>query len=261
MCTYILLFVCSPYSMGLLDPSTSDGRVIFFLPWRGITIAGTTDAPTDITFTPYPREHDVQFILQEIRNYLSKELSGEYYTYFNALPVTHAVTGCMLKAQQQHVLMYILYVRICPLHAYVVGRCIHAYMHMYVYLYVHCTVYVHTYVYRVLCSIAEFVRISVACCLCVCVCVCVCVCTLLIFVVAYAGCIVQYMYLSVHTYVCTHLRMYVHTYVPTLTHTSLLRSSSWRCTSCVEWYSSASLGSQQRHRHTIHRTQSHHRRE
>jgi glycerol-3-phosphate dehydrogenase len=65
----------SPYSMGLLDPSTSDGRVIFFLPWRGITIAGTTDAPTDITFTPYPREHDVQFILQEIRNYLSKELS------------------------------------------------------------------------------------------------------------------------------------------------------------------------------------------
>ena len=25
----------SPRSMGLLDPSTSDGRVIFFLPWEG----------------------------------------------------------------------------------------------------------------------------------------------------------------------------------------------------------------------------------
>jgi glycerol-3-phosphate dehydrogenase len=28
--------------MGLLDPATSDGRVIFFLPWQGNTIAGTT---------------------------------------------------------------------------------------------------------------------------------------------------------------------------------------------------------------------------
>lgn len=26
--------------MGLLDPATSDGRVIFFLPWQKMTIAG-----------------------------------------------------------------------------------------------------------------------------------------------------------------------------------------------------------------------------
>ena len=63
--------------MGLLDPSTSDGRVIFFLPWRGITIAGTTDAPTGLTAMPFAREHDIQFILQEIRSYLSSELSGK----------------------------------------------------------------------------------------------------------------------------------------------------------------------------------------
>jgi hypothetical protein len=31
--------------MGLLDPATSDGRVIFFLPWQNHTIAGTTDSP------------------------------------------------------------------------------------------------------------------------------------------------------------------------------------------------------------------------
>ena len=64
--------------MGLLDPSTSDGRVIFFLPWRGITVAGTTDAPTDLTAMPFAREHDIQFILQEIRSYLSTNLSGEW---------------------------------------------------------------------------------------------------------------------------------------------------------------------------------------
>lgn len=32
----------SPEHMGLIDPSTSDGRVIFFLPWEGNTVAGTT---------------------------------------------------------------------------------------------------------------------------------------------------------------------------------------------------------------------------
>ena len=30
----------SPENMGLLDPSTSDGRVIFFLPWQNVTLAG-----------------------------------------------------------------------------------------------------------------------------------------------------------------------------------------------------------------------------
>lgn len=65
----------SPKSMGLLDPATSDGRVIFFLPWEGATVAGTTDAPTEITADPHPQEVDIQFILQEIRDYLSPDIS------------------------------------------------------------------------------------------------------------------------------------------------------------------------------------------
>ncbi|EPY75905.1 glycerol-3-phosphate dehydrogenase, mitochondrial precursor [Camelus ferus] len=61
----------SPESMGLLDPATSDGRVIFFLPWQKMTIAGTTDTPTDVTHHPVPSEEDINFILNEVRNYLS----------------------------------------------------------------------------------------------------------------------------------------------------------------------------------------------
>ncbi|KAL6073037.1 hypothetical protein STEG23_000455, partial [Scotinomys teguina] len=61
----------SPESMGLLDPATSDGRVIFFLPWEKMTIAGTTDSPTEITHHPIPSEEDINFILNEVRNYLS----------------------------------------------------------------------------------------------------------------------------------------------------------------------------------------------
>lgn len=64
----------SPPQMGLLDPDTSDGRVIFFLPWLNGTIAGTTDAPCDITNNPSPSEDEIQFILSEIKSYLNKDV-------------------------------------------------------------------------------------------------------------------------------------------------------------------------------------------
>jgi glycerol-3-phosphate dehydrogenase len=49
--------------MGLLDPATSDGRVIFFLPWQGNVIAGTTDSATTISQNPIPQEKEIQWIL------------------------------------------------------------------------------------------------------------------------------------------------------------------------------------------------------
>lgn len=36
----------SPNNMGLLDPNTSDGRVIFFLPWQKHTMAGQCSSMT-----------------------------------------------------------------------------------------------------------------------------------------------------------------------------------------------------------------------
>ncbi|XP_074650932.1 glycerol-3-phosphate dehydrogenase, mitochondrial-like isoform X2 [Tubulanus polymorphus] len=64
----------SPEKMGLLDPATSDGRVIFFLPWLNVTMAGTTDNPCGITDNPEPRESEIEFILNEIKNYLSPDI-------------------------------------------------------------------------------------------------------------------------------------------------------------------------------------------
>lgn len=60
--------------MGLLDPSTSDGRVIFFLPWQKQTIAGTTDLPCQVTHNPRPTEDEIMFILQEVKNYLNPDV-------------------------------------------------------------------------------------------------------------------------------------------------------------------------------------------
>ncbi|KAF2461464.1 FAD dependent oxidoreductase-domain-containing protein [Lineolata rhizophorae] len=65
----------SPANMGLIDPSTSDGRVIFFLPWQGNTIAGTTDAPTKITQNPIAGEEEINWILNEIRGYLAPDIN------------------------------------------------------------------------------------------------------------------------------------------------------------------------------------------
>jgi glycerol-3-phosphate dehydrogenase len=59
----------------LIDPSTSDGRVIFFLPWQGNTIAGTTDAPTEITAHPLASEREIDWILAEIRRYLTLDIN------------------------------------------------------------------------------------------------------------------------------------------------------------------------------------------
>ncbi|BFZ61741.1 mitochondrial glycerol-3-phosphate dehydrogenase [Saitoella coloradoensis] len=65
----------SPRNMGLIDPNTSDGRVVFFLPWLGNTIAGTTDAPCEVTAHPLPKEEEIDWILNEIKNYLSPDVN------------------------------------------------------------------------------------------------------------------------------------------------------------------------------------------
>ena len=60
-----------PQTMGLLDPSTSDGRVMFFLPWQGKVLAGTTDTPLkSVPENPVPTEEEIQDILNEMQKYL-----------------------------------------------------------------------------------------------------------------------------------------------------------------------------------------------
>jgi glycerol-3-phosphate dehydrogenase len=65
----------APANMGLIDPKTSDGRVIFFLPWQGNTIAGTTDAAAEIKQNPIAGEDEIDWILSEIRGYLQPEIN------------------------------------------------------------------------------------------------------------------------------------------------------------------------------------------
>ncbi len=55
----------------LMIPKTSDGRVLFAIPWHDKTIVGTTDTPIEnVTLEPAPMETEIEFIL---------ETCGEYF--------------------------------------------------------------------------------------------------------------------------------------------------------------------------------------
>ncbi|KAJ2157588.1 mitochondrial glycerol-3-phosphate dehydrogenase [Coemansia sp. RSA 552] len=64
----------SPKNMGMLDPATTDGRVVFFLPWEGGVVAGTTDTLCQVESDPKPSEKEIEWILSEIRRFLSPDV-------------------------------------------------------------------------------------------------------------------------------------------------------------------------------------------
>lgn len=64
----------APHDMGLLDYNTSDGRFLFFLPWQGSVVVGTTDKKCSAETLPYPPEDEIQWMLKECEKYLSNDL-------------------------------------------------------------------------------------------------------------------------------------------------------------------------------------------
>jgi glycerol-3-phosphate dehydrogenase len=54
----------------MLDINTSDGRFLFFLPWQGKTLVGTTDRKGPVTSYHGPPEEEIQWILNEAQKYL-----------------------------------------------------------------------------------------------------------------------------------------------------------------------------------------------
>jgi glycerol-3-phosphate dehydrogenase len=58
----------------LMIPKTSDGRVLFAVPWHGKALVGTTDTPLDEhSLEPRPLESEIEFILETAGNYLARK--------------------------------------------------------------------------------------------------------------------------------------------------------------------------------------------
>lgn len=62
-----------PGDKALIVPRTSDGRVLFAVPWLGKVILGTTDTPRhDLSQEPEPFHEELEFILREAGTYLRR---------------------------------------------------------------------------------------------------------------------------------------------------------------------------------------------
>ncbi len=60
----------------IMIPKTSDGRVLFAIPWHGKVLVGTTDTPLEShSLEPRALDSEVEFILQNAGSYLSRQPS------------------------------------------------------------------------------------------------------------------------------------------------------------------------------------------
>lgn len=63
-----------PSAEALMIPKTSDGRVLFAVPWHDKVLLGTTDTPVDrAALEPQAMEKEINFILNTAGNYLEKK--------------------------------------------------------------------------------------------------------------------------------------------------------------------------------------------
>ena len=62
-----------PRNTAIMVPRSTDGRVLFAIPWHHCVIVGTTDTPVDeISLEPRPTRKEVDFILENAREYLEE---------------------------------------------------------------------------------------------------------------------------------------------------------------------------------------------
>jgi glycerol-3-phosphate dehydrogenase len=64
-----------PTLSALLVPETSDGRVLFAIPWRGHYLIGTTDTEADPAETPHLLPDEAEYLIEHVNQYLAKPLT------------------------------------------------------------------------------------------------------------------------------------------------------------------------------------------
>lgn len=85
-----------PRGTAIMVPHTTDGRVLFAIPWHQCVVVGTTDNPvSEILLEPRPTREEVEFILENARRYLEKppELSDVLSVFSGIRPLVKAGSG------------------------------------------------------------------------------------------------------------------------------------------------------------------------
>jgi glycerol-3-phosphate dehydrogenase len=67
-----------PGNAAIMVPHTSDGRVMFGIPWQGRVLVGTTDIPVArATPEPLPRAEEIEFLLATANRYLARHATPD----------------------------------------------------------------------------------------------------------------------------------------------------------------------------------------
>jgi len=94
-----------PGESAIMVPHTSDGRVMFAIPWHGHTLVGTTDTPID-DVPPEPRAFDaeIEFILGTAALYLAKAPKREdiLSVFAGIRPLVKSGSGATAALSRDH---------------------------------------------------------------------------------------------------------------------------------------------------------------
>jgi len=96
-----------PGDSAIMVPHTSDGRVMFAIPWHDHVVVGTTDTPIDgASLDPVPFEQEIEFVLETAGQYLSKPPSREdvLSVFVGIRPLVKGGAGSTAALSRDHVI-------------------------------------------------------------------------------------------------------------------------------------------------------------
>ncbi len=97
-----------PGQNAMMIPKTSDGRVLFAIPWHGATVVGTTDeAVRQASTEPRAMESERSFLLEHIRKYLGRRpKQEEVLSIWSGLrPLVRKGGGATSKLSRDHTIL------------------------------------------------------------------------------------------------------------------------------------------------------------
>ena len=105
---FVLPHAFLPGSAALMVPKTSDGRVLFAIPWHGSTIVGTTDVPVDrASAEPRSMASERSFLFEHITRYFGRRPnSKEILSMWSGLrPLVRKGGGKTSKLSRDHTIL------------------------------------------------------------------------------------------------------------------------------------------------------------
>jgi glycerol-3-phosphate dehydrogenase len=98
-----------PNGNAIMVPKTTDGRLLFLVPWLGKVIVGTTDVPDDnLCLEPKTSEEEIDFILENAAPYLTRPIKREdvlsVYSGLRPLVVNPKKHGNTASLSRNHVI-------------------------------------------------------------------------------------------------------------------------------------------------------------